>query len=157
MDILQAILNNSFTQVKELLEKGANPNIEIRGTVPLSYVCYKSDDSEMIQLLLEYGADPTFNASEALRMACFFGHTKIVKLLLRDGRADPTCFDNHAIKISLRNSNIDVVKALLQDGRVDIHKEYKFSHVKQEIADMLIAYKYRVDGQEYQKMKNLLK
>jgi ankyrin repeat protein len=156
MNLSQAIFSNNITKAKELLENGADPNFS-ETIVPLSSACYNCSNSEMVQLLLKYGADPTFNKSEVLRIACIFGDTKIVNILLQDRRADPTDDNNYPIKVASLQGHTNVVQLLLRDGRVDPTDENEYAirfAATQEIKDMLIAYKYRVDGQEYQKLKN---
>jgi hypothetical protein len=41
---------------------------------------------------------------------------------------------------------------LLKDGRVEPN-DYVIRHSTEEIKDMLVKYKYRVDGKEYQNAK----
>lgn len=183
MSLFEAIVNNDITKVKDLLEKDADPNLT---DIPIEYACI-NNKVEILQLLLEYGLDPTTHNS--IKSAVYHGYTDILKVLLQDGRIDPAVENNWPIKIASQRGFEDCVALLLQDGRVDptasgsIRFASQFGHTKvvsllledgrvdptdeneyairlaatKEIKDMLIAYKYRVDGQEYQKMKNLLK
>jgi hypothetical protein len=41
--------------------------------------------------------DPSEDLSYALRVATHYGHTEIVRVLLKDKRVDPTAFDNAAL------------------------------------------------------------
>jgi ankyrin repeat protein len=106
-------------------------------------------------LLLEGCADPTNDKNSAIRRASINGHADIVSLLLQDERVDPTDDYNYA---SI-GGHTKVVELLLQDGRVDpaIGNDYAIRlAATQEIKDMLIAYKYRVDGKEYCRLKDNL-
>jgi hypothetical protein len=104
----------------------------------------------VVKLLLENGADPTYNDHDAIRVASFHGYENIVLLLLQDGRSIP---NNECL---IWASYIRVVEILLQDGRVE-PTSWAIDHATGEIKEMLIGYKYRVDGQEYRKMKNEIK
>jgi hypothetical protein len=93
-----------------------------------------------------------------LQLACCYGRLILVNALLQDGRADPTLENNHALGLASEHGHIDIVNVLLQDGRVEptIDNDIAIKKVKtQEIKDMLIAYKYRVDGKEYCRLKDL--
>jgi ankyrin repeat protein len=109
-------------------------------------------------MLLQDGrVDPLADNSYALLKACENDNVDVVILLLKDGRADPTEDNNYAIKAASQNGNQEVVKVLLQDGRVDptADNDYAIRRAKtEEIREMLIAYKYRVDGKEYCKAKS---
>lgn len=65
-------------------------------------------------LLLDKGADPTAKDSEALRAACKYGHTDVVRLLLEDGRADLSANHYEAIVQAIRNRHEEIL-ALLQE------------------------------------------
>ena len=110
----------------------------------------------VVKLLLENGADPTDENSKSIRMAAHYGHTDVVKMLLQDGRADPAAHDNEAIISTSVRGHIKVVEDLLQDGRVE-PSQWAIDHAAEGIKEMLIGYKYRIDGKEYCKMKNDLK
>ena|SRR3990170_7578313 len=57
---------------------------------------------------LEIGTDSD-RAGEALLVACEYGHTSIVRLLLADLSVDPACIDGHH----------NIVRLLLSSQRVD--------------------------------------
>lgn len=135
-----------FEITKIMIENGLNINDGL-------FIACKSGCLEMVQLLLEKGADPTDNYNYAIRWACTNGHTNVVVILLQDGRADPTELDNFAIKRASYWGYVDVVKVLLQDGRVEVDDLTIDKATTKDIKDMLKAYKYRVDGPEYRCMK----
>jgi hypothetical protein len=113
--------------------------------------------TDIVKLLLQDGrADPTAGYNDAIIHACKNGHIKVVEALLQDGRTDPTDADNSAIGFASRYGHTDVVRVLLQDGRVDPADDNEWAikfAATQEIKEMLINYRYRVDGPEYQKLK----
>lgn len=53
-----------------------------------------------------------------IRWAAKNGHTKMVKLLLKDSRVDPTAKENMALKNAVRNGHLEIVKRLLADLRI---------------------------------------
>jgi ankyrin repeat protein len=57
--------------------------------------------------------------NDAIKGACEYGNTDLVKLLLKDDRIHPETSDNFPIRIASRNGHVDVVKLLLSDDRVD--------------------------------------
>jgi len=74
--------------------------------------------------LLEHGADPTANDNYAIRLASYYGHAAVVKLLLEHG-ADPKAGNNYAIQWASKNEHIDVVEVLKNWIKNDIEKHKK--------------------------------
>jgi ankyrin repeat protein len=101
---------------------------------------------EITKIMIENG----LSVNDGLFIACKSGCLKMVQLLLEKG-ADPTA--NDTIKWACTNGHTEVVALLLRDGRVEVDDLTIRNAATDEINDMLIAYKYRVDGQEYCKMK----
>jgi ankyrin repeat protein len=120
----------------------------------------RDGDIERVKRLLEKGEDPTVDWNAAIRLASFNGHTKVVEILLQDGRADPTADENAALGYASYHGNVEIVKALLKDGRVNPEDDDSYAIEiarTDEIREMLIAYKYRVDGEEYQRLREQIK
>jgi ankyrin repeat protein len=112
---------------------------------------------EKVKEALANGEDPTETDNYAIQVACIYGHTEIVSLLLQDGRADPTTNYNSSLRWASRQGHTKVVEVLLQDGRVqDIDSAIEVAETP-EIKEMLVKYKYRADDPEYMKMKDLTK
>ena len=80
---------NRFSEAaSQLLEKGANPNVQTYdGYTPLMLAC-ENYDFYVVKKLLEKGADPNLknnNGETALICACKYGELHIVKALLDHG------------------------------------------------------------------------
>ena len=122
----------------------------------LRYSCYFGYLDIIELLILDGRADPAALNNAAIQFASEEGYADIVSLLLQDSRVDPTDNDNYAIDGASKNGHIDVVEVLLQDGRVEpTDKTIKMAETD-EIREMLLRYKYRVDGKEYCRLKNAL-
>jgi ankyrin repeat protein len=106
---------------------------------------------EIVKLLLQDGrADPASRNNRSIENASYNGHIKVVEFLLQDRRVDPTADDSKALKWACYHGN---VKLLLQDGRVE-PSDWAINNTKtEEIREMLVSYKYRVDGKEYCRLK----
>ncbi len=112
---------------------------------------------DKVKEALANGQDPTETDNYAIQIASLYGHTEIVSLLLQDGRADPKANNNNAINWASRQGHTQVVEVLLQDGRIEVTDCVIEVAATPEIKEMLVKYKYRVDGPEYMKMKDLTK
>ena len=55
--MLSAVQNDSLTDLREYLDKGYNPNVPVSGSYLLNEAVQKSDLG-IVDLLLQYGADP---------------------------------------------------------------------------------------------------
>jgi ankyrin repeat protein len=130
--IVAACSSNRPDIVKLLLDHGANPNA-MSGfhdndgdwmNVPLVCAAAHGYNIEIVRLLLDSPILEKKLLRGALYKACFKNRIDVVKLLLEAG-ADPTTDDEHAIR-------------------------YSSPHIKK----LLLEWKYRVDGHEYQKLKN---
>lgn len=54
----------------------------------------------------------------SLRMACEWGHRKVIKLLLEDHRIDPAGFGNIALIHAKQSKQFGMMRILLKDDRV---------------------------------------
>jgi ankyrin repeat protein len=178
MNLKEACRKGDVNRVKELLQQGVDPTDSIiiaseRGHANIVALLLQDGRSnpsaednmaiqlacvwgyaDVVELLLKDGrVDPTANKNNSISHACSNGHTKVVKLLLRDGRADPTAGNNWDITMASRFGHIGVVKALLRDGRVEVNDWIISQAMTDEIREMLVSYKYRVDGKEYCRLK----
>jgi len=73
------------------------------------------DEEEMMQLLENQKADPSYQNNYIIRRICSLGWIKTLEILLKDQRVDPTDCKNEAIRLAASNNNIEIVKILLKD------------------------------------------
>ena len=88
MDLIDAARNGDIQRVQELLENGANPNIQNRNGRTALMVAIAWGYTDIVLLLLEKGADPNISANSgerlpntALEVAEFYGAQDIIKIL----------------------------------------------------------------------------
>ena len=77
------------------------------------------DYADILEGFIENGWNPAENDNYAIRFASRFGHSKVVKLLLKDPRVDPRVSNNLAIRLASEDGHAGVIKLLLEDPRVD--------------------------------------
>lgn len=122
--LVYAIYHSPLPFVRELLEIGADPNVDTHdGFPPLFAAVWMStrpDTLELIDLLLSFGADPNqrgHNDFTALHAAVHGGNRKAAEALLAAG-ADPhlrTRIDDYETPIELaETAGLDVLIELLQ-------------------------------------------
>ena len=86
-EIFDAIENNDFPKLKELLEKGADPNIQNQcGKTPLHLL----KNIKQTKLLLESGANPNIQNINGDTPLHLIMNVEQIKLLLEKG-ASPRC------------------------------------------------------------------
>ena len=151
MNLYEACKEGNIIRVKELLEQGVDPtvndNVEIRIAILQNHV-------DVVKILLQDGRiDPTTMGNWPIRHASEQGYTDIVEALLQDRRVDPTEYKNAAICWAGESGHVKIVKMLLQDGRVEATDNAIKYAATNEIYELLLKYKYRVDGSEYVKAK----
>jgi hypothetical protein len=118
--LITAIRQAKHEEVKELLDKKANPNEEVLGTTPLATAIFWGD-TKSIKLLLDAGANVNGTMSTGdmpLFVAARRGQTDVVTMLL-DAGADLTAADKQGgtpLMHSLDGGRSDVVKLLLDKG-----------------------------------------
>ena len=138
-------------EVKAALKNGADPSIFNNEAITIASAAGRT---EVVKVLLQDDrVDPSDDDNYAIEIAIKHGHVNVVKALLQDGRADPTADHNYSIFLASSYGRIEIVKLLLEDGRVQVTNDAIEDAATEEIKDMLINYRYRVDGPEYCKMK----
>lgn len=121
----------NFYEIAELLlSKGASPNISPLNalTIPLLHSSIKRGNEQLIQLLLNFGADiriKDWYGKTPMEIACEFGNPKTVNTLLKMGvGVDETCFngfsqDSAPLHTACRSynthKNLELVELLLQN------------------------------------------
>jgi hypothetical protein len=86
--LLQAVWREDFETVRDLLEKGADPNVQTAYGTRLLHIAAKKSDSEIPQLLLAKGADANGrdrNGTTALMAAASAGQAQNVQVLIEAG------------------------------------------------------------------------
>lgn len=92
--ILEAAWYCDLKIAKALLQRGADVNAtEVNGETALQFAAHTCADGQMVQLLLDAGADPTAKVNEGALMAAA-GSPRVVEKLLARG-ADPTVKDKY--------------------------------------------------------------
>ena len=118
---LQAVWNEDIFTVKELIEKGVNPNAQTKdGTSPL-HIAAKKDGTEITNLLIARGADVNSkdrNGMTVLMAAAFEGQGPNAEVLLSAG-ADINAMDDKgftALMWATFKGFPEVVEILLEFG-----------------------------------------
>ena len=108
----RAVLCAEPTAVRQLLDRGADPNAEIRGKTPL-FIATIDKNPAMMELLIDYGGH--LGADEALELAPSMDDVTILQCLL-----DKTSFTEEdkfwALLSHVQHGRIDLVQTLLHTG-----------------------------------------
>lgn len=138
-----ACMNNQFSIVEVLFERGAQPDRQniigsvLKPSISPLYIAAKKGFTDMVRLMLENGAEVDKEVSQdgqsPLHIACMKGHYDIVQLLLNGGadinktfklaHNEVSIFDLGyekilftPIKMALLGNHIQVVRLLLERG-----------------------------------------
>lgn len=122
--LFEAVEKLDLARVKELLDKGADPNeYSKNGLFPL-FRAVDSENTEIASLLIQHGANvkqrtkvgPAFFSS--IVGPCQDGHLEMVKLLIENGvDVDVKEFrDFTPLRIAARNGHADIVQYLVEKG-----------------------------------------
>ena len=112
-----------LSQIKLLLQNGANINsTDNRGRTPL-YIAAGGGKSNLVSYLLEHGADPNKGASwkgnqMPIHVAAMYGHVEIIQDLLRHGAKIDACTTagESALHYAAQYGRSAAVKFLLKEG-----------------------------------------
>ena len=84
--LIEAVENGDLKQVRQLLDSGANANVEDYAAHTPLYHAAQKGHLEIARLLIEDGADIDHESGDSpLLWACYYGHTDMVKLLVENG------------------------------------------------------------------------
>jgi ankyrin repeat protein len=106
---------------------------------------------DLVKLLLEHGAQPGFGTVPA----CVKGHVKILELLLDYG-ADVDYERHFPLELACYHDHLECVKLLLERGVNPDMKWIERIQTTDEIRAYLRQWKYRVDGDEYIRSKEMI-
>ena len=109
--------------VKILLEAGADINFANHRRWTALHFAANRGDRAIVQYLLDNGAEVNSEAeanitATALMLACYFGHTGTVSVLLKAG-ADVMQLQNGALEQAIISGHNEIIEMLLQTGRCD--------------------------------------
>ncbi len=134
-------LVKTFDMLKLLLKYGANMNKEAFKSL--------SNDFEAIKYIIEeYGVDPNFEESYAIRAACRGGNLNLVKYLVEKG-IDVNSKEGMPLKFASENGHLDLVRWLVLEGGAD--RGYKQAIKWAEIALEDLT------GQDAERTKEIIK
>ena len=116
----RAVTSNDIRAARWLLEFGADPNLPFGQDLPL-IEAVQSENSEMVQVLLEAGAGPQAQdiwGNSALMAALELGNTGMVEVLLEAGTKPDEAAMRHYFKGRWieDTENFDLVRILLESG-----------------------------------------
>ena len=120
--LLQAIRNNEFEKVNELLhvcDPSLNDNEAIKVAAELGHM-------NIVEILIkDTRVNPADQNNWGIRGAASYGHTDTVAVLLKDTRVNPADQNNNALVWAAKNGHTNTVATLMKDTRVnpaDINK-----------------------------------
>jgi ankyrin repeat protein len=117
-DLLAAIRNGDAAAVKGLLDKGVSAKAKYRYDRTALAFAADRGQVEIVQLLLDRGADPnakdTFYQSTAMGDAARHGHIPVVRLLLARGATDV----GGVVFSAAADKNVALMEAVLASGRL---------------------------------------
>jgi ankyrin repeat protein len=118
--LVTAVTERNLASAEQLLSQGANPNMKDREARSMLKLASINDDTEMVILLLNYGADPTLDLpdQESLYEPFVKRNNEIVRLLLEKG-ANPNIKDQYGrslLRLACINNDTEMVILLLNYG-----------------------------------------
>jgi len=121
--LIIAAYEGKVNAVKLLLDRGADPNLQLPGEIRSTALHHAAEKGEVnaVILLLDWGADPNLkNEMEdtALHYAALDGHNNVVHVLL-ERRADPNITSEDgdtSLHYGARYGRIDAMQMLLDQG-----------------------------------------
>jgi ankyrin repeat protein len=105
----------------------------------------------MVKILIEFASGT--GLSVGFKVASKLGYLEIVKLLLQYG-VDQTRQNSYAIRCASKNGHLEIVKLLLEHGYNPTELAIRNANTE-EMRELLVQWKYRVDGKEYCKAKEM--
>jgi len=154
--IFAAIQNRLYKILSEILDDGADIEMKNKfGDTPLQFA-YKQNDDRLLQILLEYGANPDVGKGfySLLSEACVINRIATVKLLLEYGANINYQYkkSESALKVAAKGcKNFELVQLLLDKGaKLNLIDDFGFN-----IVETLYIH-CRNNKQGYEKMLKLI-
>ena len=129
MALWWACQNGCPDAVKSLLSLDGTTNMIINKNHGIRHACkcsgvnyafQQNAIADIVDILMDCGADPSINKSEPLRWIAISGNMRIAKRLLDDDRTDVSAKNHEAVKIAYTNGHYWLCKELRQKLRSDI-------------------------------------
>jgi ankyrin repeat protein len=146
--LFQAIEKQDAGMVKNLLEKGADPNARDEGDNAALFLAVQKSDLQIVQLLVEKGADinantPVFGSS-ILAVAASIGDEQIVQFFLDHG-AKINSGPQSPLVSAINNNKVSIVEKLIAHG---VNPLMKLDNYQQANNATLIMVAVMVDSPE---------
>jgi ankyrin repeat protein len=145
-------MTGDLARVEEMLQNGVDPTMDNNEAIRIASV---RGYTEIVQCLIQYGV----NLNEGLQWASQKGQLKVVQILLEAG-AHAKFNDSLALKWASLCGHLEIVRLLLEYGvdptaigGKDVEDWLIKDAETEEIKELLIQYKYKADGKEYQRLK----
>jgi hypothetical protein len=83
------------------------------------------ESHQLLEFINDPNSDLQFQDNHLIRCCSKYGHTDIVRILLKQypNRVDPTSCDNYCIRNASAQGHVEIVKLLLSDERVDLSND----------------------------------
>jgi len=177
--LLQAIRNNEFEKVNELLhvcDPSLNDNEAIKVAAELGHMniveilikdprvnpagqtnyairwaAKNGHTNTVVVLMNDTRVNPADMHNWAITLAAYSGHTNTVATLMKDTRVNPADQNNDAIRWAAHYGHTNTVKVLLNDNRVD--PKIAIIHANETVAKQIIQSKkhgYNIHTQNYE-------
>lgn len=108
--LLKFCVNNNKEDAKYILKKqlvvpGENFKA-LKEACRLGYI-------EIVQMLLNYGEDPSKENNYCVHLACGYGNKELLDILSEDPRTDIKCINGVSLIISVNHGHLPIVKRLM--------------------------------------------
>ena len=140
--LLVAMSWNNVDIVEDLLERGADINVQVESWGTPLYGAVEIDSTQMVRKLLELGANVNLTGGlhrRPINIAAFNGNTEIVQLLLGnkvDVDPDDEYFHGSALGAAARGGHVGIIRQLLGKGW-NVNRKFKTNH-----SALFVAAKY---------------
>ena len=115
----RACEKNRIDIIELLLENRADPNSSSSKGHILD-VAHKAEYHEVVRLLLEYGAEPSFLCGIGLKAACELGYTEVAQHIIHESHVSPDVLEQ-CIKGAYKNGFLEaILEAVMDISKQDV-------------------------------------